>query len=176
VVPEGPQAEAPERCDIDETFRRFAPYVARIGMRILGAGADVDDLVQEVFLDAQRGLEGLKDPNAVRHWLATIAVRKARRTLLRRRRWRWVGLEGPETEPLLAESLSPETRAALIAVYRILDGVSPDARLAWIMHRVEDQPLDRVAEMCNCSRATAHRRVVEAQRALKEGLTDVWSK
>ncbi|HXI54483.1 MAG TPA: hypothetical protein VNO55_00360, partial [Polyangia bacterium] len=37
-------------------FRRFAPYVARIGTRILGGSdQEIDDLVQDVFVEAVAG-------------------------------------------------------------------------------------------------------------------------
>ena len=35
-------------------FQRYAPYVARIGLRLLGREPDVDDLIQEVFFAAFR--------------------------------------------------------------------------------------------------------------------------
>jgi RNA polymerase sigma factor (sigma-70 family) len=133
----------------------------------------VDDVVQDVFLDAHRGLRSLRHPEAVRHWLATVTVRKARRRLGRRRVLRLMGLDTPvDMSDLPDESASAEGRAHAAAVYRILDGLHRDARIAWIMHRVEDEPLERVAEVCGFSRATAHRRIVEAQAALEKGLGD----
>jgi RNA polymerase sigma-70 factor (ECF subfamily) len=159
--------------DLDDLFRRYAPYVARIAGRMLGQWQDVDDVVQDVFLDAHRGLATVRDGGAIKGWLASITVRKARRRLGRRRLMRWLGLESP-LEPLEVPdtSASAETRAYVLAVYRILDGVHPEARIAWIMNKVEDQPLEMVAEVCRCSRATAHRRVQEAQAALEKGLGD----
>ena len=159
--------------DLGQLFRRFAPYVARIAGRILGRWEEVDDVVQDVFLDAHRGLRSLRHPEAVRHWLATVTVRKARRRLGRRRILALVGLGSPiDASEVPDESASADGRAHAAAVYRILDGLRPDARIAWIMHRVEDEPLERVAEVCGCSRATAHRRIVEAQAALEKGLGD----
>src|SRR5215471_7175759 len=78
------QAE-PDPGDFDAVFRRFAPYVARVGTRLLGTDGEIDDLVQEVFIEAHRGLAGVRDPRALRGWLARIAVRRATRRLRRRR-------------------------------------------------------------------------------------------
>jgi RNA polymerase sigma-70 factor, ECF subfamily len=184
LVPPAPSPAVPEPADLDpadldpadldQVFRRLAPYVARIGTRILGHSEEIDDLVQDVFLDAHRGLKGLRDANAVRHWLATITVRKAQRRLARRRLWRMIGLDRPgDASSVLDPSASAEERAWLVAIYRILDGVAPDARIAWVMHRIEKESLETIAELCKCSRATAHRRVQEAQAALERGLEDV---
>ena len=54
----------------DEFFERFSPYVARIGMRLLGRSSDVDDLVQEVFIAAYKKRDQLPDEGATRGWLA----------------------------------------------------------------------------------------------------------
>jgi len=171
--PSSPSSEHVDPEDMEQLFRRFAPYVARIAGRILGRWGEVDDIVQDVFLDAHLGLKALRDAAAVRHWLATVTVRKARRRLGRRGVMRWLGLDASfDGSQIPDANASAETRAYVIAVYRILDTVSPDARVAWLMHRVEDESLETVATICKCSRATAHRRVCEAQLALEKGFQD----
>jgi RNA polymerase sigma-70 factor (ECF subfamily) len=156
--------------DLGQVFRRFAPYVARIAGRVLGRWDEVDDVVQDVFLDASRGLRSLRDPFAIKQWLATVTVRKVRRRLRRRGLMRFLGLDDAAAVP--DPGASPETRAHAVAVYRVLDELSADRRTAWVMHRVEDQSLEQVAEVCGCSRATAHRWIREAQQVLEKGLRD----
>lgn len=174
-----PSAPAPIRAaevpldprDLDAVFRRFAPYVARIGARILGRADEVDDLVQDVFHDAVRGLRGLRDANAARAWLATVTVRHARRRLRRRAVWSALGLDrGVDAERLVDESASPELRAEAMAIYRALDGVAVDARIAWVLSAVEGLSLEEIAAIGGYSRATAHRRVQAAQFALEAAL------
>jgi len=76
---------APATFNLDSLFRRYAPYVAAVAHRLLGRDDDVDDTVQEVFLVAVRGIHAVRDPAAVKAWLARIAVRVARRKLQKRR-------------------------------------------------------------------------------------------
>ncbi len=159
--------------DLEQVFRRYAPYVARVAMRILGNGDEVQDVVQDVFLDAQKGIGSLRDPNAVRFWLARIAVRKAHRRLRKRTMLRSIGLDRPSDFTNTLDPASASDHAAVIAVFRIRDGVPGDARIAWVLNRVEGESLDHVAEICGVSRATAHRRVQQAQAALKEGLREL---
>jgi RNA polymerase sigma-70 factor (ECF subfamily) len=167
------EMSAVDPADLDQVFRRFAPYVARIASRILGRSDELDDLVQDVFLDAHRGLVALRDNNAIRHWLATVTVRKARRRLTRRRWVHWIGLD-PAIDPTFSDpTTSSRDHALVLAVYRILDDVSPDERIAWVMHRVEGEALENIAQVCGCSRATAHRLVTRAQAALLKGLNHV---
>src|SRR6478609_2073396 len=85
----GPSTSATPEVDprnFDEVFRRYSPYVARIALRLLGNDGEVDDLVQDVFIEAHRGLASLREPGALGGWLARICVRRATRRL-RRRRW-----------------------------------------------------------------------------------------
>ncbi len=43
-------------------YRRHARYVAGVAYRILGADSEVDDVVQETFVDAAKGLRRIEDP------------------------------------------------------------------------------------------------------------------
>ena len=71
--------------ELGELFRRYAPYVSTIGLRLLGRDDDLDDLVQDVFIEAYRGIHGLRTPEAIRGWLARITVRRATRRLRARK-------------------------------------------------------------------------------------------
>jgi RNA polymerase sigma-70 factor, ECF subfamily len=63
-------AEAPvmaaETNDLDALFRRYSAYVAAVALRLLGRDDEVDDVVQEVFLAALRGLRQLREEGAVK--------------------------------------------------------------------------------------------------------------
>lgn len=163
-----PLADAVDPSDLDAVFRRFAPYVAKIGGRLLGRADEVDDLVQDVFLDAIRGLRSLREVGAMRAWLATVTVRHARRRLRRRVLWSMLGLDPVvDTELLVDDAASPEARAQVMAIYRALDGVSTNARIAWMLSVVEGHTLEEVAAIGGYSRATAHRRIQTAQAAVE---------
>ena len=164
--------EPVDPADLDQVFRRFAPYVARVAGRLLNHG-DIDDLVQDVFLDARRGLKGLRNAASVRHWLATVAIRKARRRLRRAFFLQRLGF-GPDFDPstVVDSRASAETFVWAANVYRILDALPADARIAWVMHRVEGESLEQVGALCGWSRATAHRRVQEAEQTFARELGD----
>ena len=81
------------RPTLDDIYRRYCRYVAGVIVRLDGRAAEVDDLVQEVFVEAAAGLGRLREPEAIKGWLATIAVRRVRRHLRLRRLWRLLGLD-----------------------------------------------------------------------------------
>jgi RNA polymerase sigma-70 factor (ECF subfamily) len=164
---------ADDPLDFDSVFRRYSPYVAAVAHRLLGRDADVDDTVQEVFMVAVRGLSSVRDPLAVKSWLARIAVRTARRRLQMRRFRTFLGIDDPTTyEALADEQASPEQRVLLQRVYRVLDSLPADQRIAWTLRHIEGEQLDAVAALSGCSLATAKRRIAAAARSLEEAFSD----
>jgi RNA polymerase sigma-70 factor (ECF subfamily) len=159
--------------DLDTLFRRYASYVAAVAHRLLGRDDDVDDTVQEVFLAAVRGLRSVRDPNAVKAWLACIAVRVARRKLRKRRMRTFFGLDDPATYGKVTDTAaSPEQRALLARVYRVLDEMPTNDRLAWSLRYIEGEPLESVASLAGCSLATAKRRIRAASQTIEEAFSD----
>jgi RNA polymerase sigma-70 factor (ECF subfamily) len=122
---------------------------------VLGCSSAADDLVQQVFLDAFKRREQLRDPAAVKGWLATIALRTAHRQLRRQRLRPFVGLDDRAVAELSAPGVSPENYALLARVDEILAGLPVKRRLAWTLRYVDGEKLELVAERCGCSLTTA---------------------
>lgn len=59
-------------------------------------------------------------------------------------------------------------RALLSEVYEALDRLPADERIAWSLRHVEGEKLQNVANLCNCSLATAKRRIASAHARLLE--------
>jgi RNA polymerase sigma-70 factor (ECF subfamily) len=165
-VIEGGAAEAP--LTVDAAFRAHAGFVASVALRVLGRPSEVDDLVQDVFLRALPRLATLRDPAALRGWLAVVTARLARRRL-RSRRWKiWLGVGADHDYTELADrAASPEDRALLRELYRALDRLPVQQRLAWTLRHAEGLELAAVAEACDCSLATVKRWIAAAEAALR---------
>jgi RNA polymerase sigma-70 factor, ECF subfamily len=158
---------------LDEVYRKYCRYVGAVLLRVCGRRDELEDLIQEVFAEAASGLGGLRQPDALRGWLATVAVRVARRRLRRMRFYRYVGFAPAcEYEEIADPAASPYDRALLRSVYRVLDEIDIDDRLAFVLHHVEGETLDWVAATCGCSLTTAKRRVLRARTELLRRLAD----
>jgi RNA polymerase sigma-70 factor (ECF subfamily) len=156
--------------DFDAVFRRYSAYVARIAVRLMGTDSELDDAVQEVFIEAHRGLQTLRDPRAVRGWLARICVRRTVRRLRRRRLLSFLSLDamGEGDEPL-DPGESPERQAEVRKLYRMLDTMPVEERVVWVLRYVEGESLDAIVVLCGCSKSTVQRRLRSAQaRFVKE--------
>ena len=162
--------------DLDALYRRYAPYVATIAVRILGRDDELDDVVQDTFVNALRGLRGLREPAAVKGWLAKITVRLATRRLrvLRLRRALHLSRDAFDHDanmtPLAAPSATEEQRALIARVYRVLDHLPAAERVAWVLRQIQGEPLHRLPELCDCSLSTAQRRLARAQAAIDQEL------
>lgn len=156
---------------VEELFQRYAADVAARGVIMLGSAAEADDLVQDVFLRAFRSIKHLSDPRAVRPWLMTIAVREAMRRLRKRRVIRFFsGSSELAFEQLAAPEASPEVKLQIARVFRVLDGLQPELRIAWALRHLEVEPLEEIAAQCGWSLSTTKRRIAVAQAKMKEGL------
>ena len=58
---------------------------------------------------------------------------------------------------------TPELRAELGLLSRALERISAGERIAWMLRHVEGLSLEEVAQECDCSLATAKRRISSAQ-------------
>jgi RNA polymerase sigma-70 factor, ECF subfamily len=124
---------------------------------------DVDDLVQDVFLTAWRGLDGLRDPAAFGGWLSMIARNRA--TDFHRRSVEAVELpehlEAPD-----ATSASAEARAVLDIVRRL-----PDAyRETLVLRLVEGMTGPEIAERTGLTPASVRVNLHRGMKLLREKL------
>lgn len=177
-----PKAEAPSGLSealpesaadisIEDLYKRFAPYVAAIASRILGRESEVEDVVQDVFIAALRGLKKRDQLLQAKSWFATVTVRSSMRKLRVRALWNVFDLaEPPQYERLSDASAGPEERRMIAEVYRALDGVSAKERVAWVLRHVQGESLEETALLCNCSLATAKRRIAAAHAVVKKRL------
>ena len=158
----------------DAIFRAYSGYVAAVALRLLGRDEDVDDVVQEVFIVSLKGLDQLRDAAAIKGWLATVAVRVARRKLRFRKIWAAVGLDEPGTgvQQFVAPGANAEDRAMLSRVYAVLEELPVDERIAWTLRHVEGEQLEDVARLCGCSLATAKRRIAAAHEKVERLVSD----
>jgi len=154
---------------LDDVYRRYCRYVGAVILRLDGRQTEVDDIVQEVFVEAARGVARLRDADAVKGWLATITVRVVRHRLRARRLRRFLGLDAQtDYAGLIDPSASPLDKLLVRAVYRVLDELPVDDRLAFTLHHIEGEKLEAVARLCRCSCATAKRRIARAQKAIED--------
>jgi RNA polymerase sigma-70 factor (ECF subfamily) len=160
------RALAGERWGREMLYRRHAGSLLAMTVRLLANHGEAEEVVQDTFVTAFEQLGTLREPAAVRGWLGQIAVNLVRRRFRRGRLMRFLGLDrgadDATLEALADPGISTDQRAELALVDRLLRGMKPALRLAWMLRRVDGLELGEVASLCDCSLATVKRRIAEA--------------
>jgi RNA polymerase sigma-70 factor (ECF subfamily) len=170
TVDDGVLVERARRGDeqaFSEIYRRHARYLAGVAFRLTGDDTAVDDMVQETFIAAYRGLAKIRDPGQLRPWLVTIAVRRARRHIAKLSRRRKGRAEIARNAPRFGDARDLDQ---INELYEVLDRVPVKYQIPWVLNRVEGMTLPEVAEACGWSLATIKRRIAEAENRLKRKL------
>ena len=158
---------------LDEAFRAFGAYVAKIGIRILGNDDEIDDLVQDVFAEAAAGRQHFDTVAGTKGWLSVVTVRVAVRKLRVRRLRRFLRLDDALRDGDLPwPGASPEQCALIGRVYEILERLPARQHVAWVLRRVEGDSLEEVSRKCQCSLATTKRMISSAQAFLERSVSD----
>ncbi len=152
-------------------YRRHASYLLAIAARLLGNRNEGEEVVQDTFVTAFEQLSTLREPAALRGWLAQIAISQVRRRMRRGRLMRVLGLDRGADDATLAALASPGTnpdqRAELALIDRAMRGMTSNVRIAWMLRMVEGLELAEVASACGCSLATVKRRIAAADAVVR---------
>jgi len=159
-----------ERWAEEALYRKHVHRVSAVVARMLRHGPDVEDVVQDTFVQALGRLDGLRDPSKLERWLITLAVNRVKKRFRRRKLRRLLGLERSFDDEGLAlqakADCSQEARAELMLLDRALDEVPPADRICWVLRRVEGYPMAEVVSTVGCSLATAKRRIARVDETL----------
>ena len=172
-------------------LRAFEMLVVRYRRRIerligrLSRDPDlVQDLAQETFLSAWRGLPQFRGDSAFYTWLYRIAVNTARKALADLRRDPVLTESAlapagdddetfrPEVEPSTADT--PEallaSREIAAAVNAAVERLSDDLRQAVVLREIEGLSYEEIAEIMNCPIGTVRSRIFRAREAIAQRL------
>jgi RNA polymerase sigma-70 factor (ECF subfamily) len=152
-------------------FRRHVRLAAGLAHRLLAShDADVDDLVQDCFVQALQNLHRLRVPEAFASWLGSIVVRTAAKRLRRRRLQRRLGLvrdEAPDMDALVSRAAPSDLQLELQRIYSRLDRFPTDERIALVLRKVDGMSLAQVAEAMGVSLSTAKRKLRQAEERME---------
>jgi RNA polymerase sigma-70 factor (ECF subfamily) len=135
--------------------------------RILGSNRDLEDLIQDAFLEIFRALHSFRGDSTLSRWCQTIATRSAYLSISRRR---------PAAVDLsLIEDVLPsgadtrrqvQMRVAARRLYAALDRLDPKQRIAFALAVIDGRSLAEVAQLTDASVVAVKTRVWRARKDL----------
>jgi RNA polymerase sigma-70 factor (ECF subfamily) len=172
---------AGDRAAQDELYQRFRRQIANNLYRVLGDRGDIDDLVQEVFVIAFRGLERFRGDARLSTWIYRICVNVALgRIRTRKRRPAAYGaadLDAVPADPSLTDrpetpEKSLERRQDRARVYRALQMLAPKKQIVLYLHEIEGLDLKEIAYLVDSNPVTVRTRLFYARREFYRALTE----
>jgi RNA polymerase sigma-70 factor (ECF subfamily) len=152
---------------VDE-FEELRPHLLAVAYRLTGTVADAEDVVQDAWLRWDGTSESIND---LRAWLTTVVSRLSldRLRSAAKRRETYVGEWLPEpvvtgfdgNDPLAAVVAADDARFAAMVV---LERLTPDQRVAFVLHDGFAVPFGEIASVLGVSDASARQLASRARR------------
>ena len=151
---------AGETWAIAEAWRRFAPMVLMAAERALGSKSEAQDVAQEVFCRMFRKASTLREPDALRSFVFSFAVRVLKSELRTKKARAWLSFHRPETlVELGVGTVDVEARDLLRRFYGLLDRLSAQDRIVFALRHLESMTVEEIAASMDLSVSTVKRRL-----------------
>lgn len=170
----------------DALVRRYKDRIYNVVYRFLGNHEDAQDVTQEVFIRAYKGIRSFKGSAKLYTWLYSIAGNLARNKLRhgrRRGRDKALSLDGlHEAAPALAqESLgtarTPEAAAREKEYESLLqtciEQLPEHYRMVFILRTFDNLSYDEIADAMGCPAGTVKSRLNQARAQLHQKLREL---
>lgn len=170
------QAAAGDPAAFRALFARHRSDVARLVYRMLNAPADLEDVVQEVFVQVFRSLKDFRGQSKFSTWLHRVTVNVV---LMHRRSAR--------SRPVLTEELPGELVAddgqtlpdeevdrleRMRAFQRLLSRLADKKRVVFVLHELEGMSPAEIADVVGAPVLTVRTRLFYARRELEAMLAE----
>jgi RNA polymerase sigma factor (sigma-70 family) len=152
-----------------DRFEEHRPRLRATAYRMLGSLPEADDAVQDAWLRVNRA--GADDVENLGGWLTTIVARVCLNVLRSRNARREESLDAHIPDPVVSteRGRQPEDEALLadsvgLALLVVLDTLSPEERLAFVLHDMFQLPFSEIAPMVGRSPGAARQLASRARR------------
>ena len=150
---------AGDAASFEPLVAKYSPRVFATARRYARRDSEIEDIVQEVWLKAFDKLKTFRGEAPFEHWLMRMAVRTCYdflRAHQRNRESAFSEISEPEEdwlERFVADPASApeEADAAKMLIDRVLEKLSPDARMVIQLLEIEDRSVKEIAEITGWS-------------------------
>jgi len=165
------RARSGDRAAFAELYRRHREDVARLVFRMIGRASEVEDVVQEVFLQVHKSLGDFRGQSKFSTWLHRVTVNVVLMTR-RAQKSRPVLAEPPAERDEVDGGLLPDEEATrrrrVDAFRRLLDRLSEKKRTVYILHDIEGMAPAEIAAIVEAPVLTVRTRLFYARRELSD--------
>src|SRR6188472_3979620 len=160
-----------------ERFEANRAHLRGVAFRMLGSLTEADDAVQEAWIRLSR--TDTNDVENLRAWLTTVVARVCLNMLRSRRTHRETDLDTHVPDPILSpqDGSDPEHEALIgdavgLALYVVLDTLTPAERIAFVLHDVFAVPFDEIAPIVGRTSEATRQLASRARRRVQGASAD----
>src|SRR5512138_3555556 len=165
-----------DAASFEPLVQKYSPPLFATARRYARRENEVEDIVQEVWLKAFQKLAGFRAEAPFEHWLMRLAVRTCYDFLRQHQRNRessFSELSQPETDWLdhyvaQPQNTSEDADAARQLIQRILEKLSPPARLIITLLEIEEHSVKEIAQLTGWSVPLVKVRAFRARAEMKK--------
>ena len=158
-----------------ELYEAHSEAIYNVCLRIVGSREEAEDLTQETFLAAYRGIDRFREASRIATWLYRIATNLSLNHQRRRKILRWLSLEALTGEAPASAQVPPDAAAQMEErermLWRAIGGLPDRQRAAIILNRFEGLSHVETAEAMACSISSVESLLHRAKRELREKLS-----
>jgi RNA polymerase sigma-70 factor, ECF subfamily len=170
-----------DSASFEPLVEKYSPRLFAMARRYARREDEIEDVVQEIWLKAYQRLGTFRGEAPFEHWLMRLAVRTCYDFLRghqRNRESSFTELTDEENEWLDRFGAAPEEApedadAARQLVGRMLEELSPDARLVITLLEIEDRSIKEIAELTGWSPTLVKVRAFRARAKMKRILANL---
>jgi len=170
-----------DAASFEPLVQKYSPRIFATARRYARRESEVEDIVQEIWLKAYSKLASFRGDAPFDHWLMRLAVRTCYDFLRghqRNREATFTDLTEPEDDWLERFAAAPESTdehadAAKQLVERVLEQLSPPARMVITLLEIEDRTVKEIAELTGWSVALVKVRAFRARAEMRKVLSRI---
>lgn len=158
---------------LTELYRRHGRRVESIARHLLGPSSELEDIVQDVFLELQRALYKFRGDARFTTWLHRVTVNVGLQYLRKGRRkgfLRWVGLDSVAAVNAMATGRATsnenryEARDLCRQLYDVLGKLPEKKYVVFALYELEGMSLEEIAASLDISVNTVKSRLFHARK------------
>lgn len=165
------RAKQGDREAFRELFRRHKTDVSRLAYRMLGSVTELEDVVQEVFLQVHKSLADFRGQSKFTTWLHRVTVNVVlmnRRAARSRPVFSGEGLSDHEPDCGARPDEEASRRRRLDAFRRVLERLPEKKRTVFVLHEIEGLAPAEIATIVDAPVLTVRTRLFYARREICE--------
>ena len=150
----------------------YETSVYRLALRMCGNAHDAEEVAQEAFMAAWKGLPSFRGESKFSSWLYQLTTNEAINFLRKEKRHRAATPLEDELEPATGDTAQQavETKELQQALQQALDALTPEHRQIFLLRQMRQLSYDEIGRLLGLESGTVKSRLNRAKKQLRQNL------